>query len=251
MQAYLTLTRRELGAYFVSITGYVIIALVTLLLGRSFVDLIETLGSESTPMPLTEIFYQTFYFWIILLAVTPVITMRLFALEKFSGTFETLMTTPVTDLQVVLAKFTAAQIFYMITWLPLLACLFILRHFGSGSAGMDAGSLGGAFIGIFMLGCLFMSLGCLASALTRSQVVAAMVTLAGSIGLFALSFVPHDLPAGSQTWQTKILARFTLIDQMHDFSRGVVDTRPVVLYASLTLLFLFLTLRVVESRRWK
>jgi ABC-2 type transport system permease protein len=251
MRAYITLTRRELGAYFVSVSGYVIIALIAFLLGRSFVDLIETLRSEPTPMPLTEIFYQTFYFWIILLALTPVVTMRLFALEKFSGTFETLMTTPVTDMQVVLAKFTAAMIFYMIAWLPLLACLFILQHFGSGAAGMDAGSLGGAFIGIFLLGCLFMSLGCLASALTRSQVVAAMLALAGSIGFFALSFAPHDLPAGSESWQTRILARFAFIDQMHDFSRGVVDTRPVVLYASLTMLFLFLTLRVVESRRWK
>ena len=251
MQAYFTLTRRELGAYFVSVSGYVIIAAVTFLLGCFFVELVLNLRTEPSPMPLTEIFYQTLFFWIILMALTPVATMRLFALEKSSGTFETLMTTPVTDMQVVLAKFTAAMIFYMIAWLPLLACLFIQQHFGSGSAGMDAGSLGGTYIGIFLLGCLFMSWGCLASALTRSQVVAAIVSLAGSIGLFALSFVPGHLPAGSETWLTRLLARFAFVEQMHDFSRGVVDTRPVVLYASLTMLFLFLTLRAVESRRWK
>ena len=70
------------------------------------------LQQEPTPMPVTELFYITPFFWLILLLSAPVITMRLFALEKYSGTFETLMTAPVSDLQVVLAKFTAAMVFY-------------------------------------------------------------------------------------------------------------------------------------------
>src|SRR6266566_4804520 len=103
--------------------GYVIIAAATFLMGLSFVSLIATLGNEPSPMPVTELFYQTFYFWLIVLLATPVITMRLFALEKSSGTFETLMTTPVGDLQVVAAKFSAALFFYMVMWLPMLVCL--------------------------------------------------------------------------------------------------------------------------------
>src|SRR6185295_3100694 len=100
MQAYLTLTRRELASFFVSMTGYVIIAAALFLMGLSFVVLMVKLQSESIPMPLTTLFYGTAFFWLILLLAAPVITMRLFALEKFSGTFETLMTTPVSDLQV-------------------------------------------------------------------------------------------------------------------------------------------------------
>src|SRR5690348_5789587 len=120
MQAYWTLTRRELSGYFLSLSGYVIISAALFLLGFSFVVLLVNLQQETTPLPLTEYFYITPFFWYILLLTTPVITMRLFALEKFSGTFETLMTAPVKDIQVVLAKFTAALVFYMVMWLPLL-----------------------------------------------------------------------------------------------------------------------------------
>src|SRR5476649_2710377 len=121
MRIFWTLTRRELAAFFFSATGYVIIAAVTLLIGLSFVVLMTNLGSDPSPMPVTEMFYRTYFFWLIVLLATPVITMRLFALEKASGTFETLMTTPVSDLQVVLAKFTAAMIFFMLMWLPSIA----------------------------------------------------------------------------------------------------------------------------------
>ncbi|HZL77646.1 MAG TPA: hypothetical protein VFC17_02255, partial [Candidatus Limnocylindrales bacterium] len=124
MSIFWALLRRELAAFFFSLTGYVIIAVVTLLTGLSFVVLVQNLGTDPSAMPVTEMFYLSFYFWLILLMATPVITMRLFALEKASGTFETLMTTTVGDAQVVAAKFTAAVVFYMIAWLPLLACLF-------------------------------------------------------------------------------------------------------------------------------
>ncbi len=95
MRIFWTLLRRELSSFFLSLTGYVIIAAVTLLVGLSFVVLIAGVGSDPFTAPVTEMFYGTFYFWLVLLLATPVITMRLFALEKASGTFETLMTTPV------------------------------------------------------------------------------------------------------------------------------------------------------------
>src|ERR1017187_5967285 len=115
MRAYWTLTRRELGGFFLSLSGYIIIGAALVLMGLSFVVILDKL-QKPTIMPVTEVFYNSPFFWLILLLTTPVITMRLFALEKFSGTFETLMTTPVSDLQVVAAKFTAALVFYILMW---------------------------------------------------------------------------------------------------------------------------------------
>jgi ABC-2 type transport system permease protein len=250
MQAYLTLTRRELAAYFLSLTGYIIIAAALFLLGYSFVVLLVNLQQEPTPMPVTELFFSTPFFWLILLLSAPVITMRLFALEKFTGTFETLMTAPVSELQVVLAKFTAGLVFYLVMWLPLLGCLWVVRHYASEPAALDAATAGSTFLGIFLLGCLFISLGCCASALTRSQVIAAMISLVFGVSLFLVSVLAARLPLPSN-WQSEVLGSLAFFDQMHDFARGVVDTRPVILYLSLTLFFLFLTLRIVESRRWK
>lgn len=250
MSAYLTLTRRELGAYFISMTGYVIIAAAVFLTGLSFTVLVTKLQDVSTPMPVTELFFATPFFWLIILLAAPIITMRLFAHEKFSGTFETLMTAPVSDRQVVLAKFTAAWLFYMLMWLPLLGSIFILRRYTSDPTVMDAGALGGTFLGIGLLGGAFMAGGLFASSLTRSQIIAAMIGLAGGVSLFLLSFLGEQVNADSG-WLPQLFSYLNLFDHMQDFARGVVDTRPVIFYLSLTGLFLFLTLRVVDSRRWR
>jgi ABC-2 type transport system permease protein len=201
-------------------------------------------------MPVTELFFNSMLFWVVVILVTPVITMRLFALEKASGTYETLMTTPVRDLQVVAAKFTAAVVFYMVMWLPTLACLFIVAHFTNQAKALDASTVGGMYLGIFLSGCLFLAMGCFASSLTRSQVVAAMISLAAGVLLLIVAYLAQVIPATEQ-WPAQLLLYFNLFKQMDDFTRGVVDTRTVIFYLSLTLFFLFLTLRVVESRRWK
>lgn len=250
MQVFLTLIRRELANYFVSLTGYVIIAAATFLVGESFVVLLRNLGSSATPMPVTELFYRTYFFWLIVLLAAPVITMRLFAQEKATGTYETLMTTPVSDMQVVLAKFTAAWLFYVVMWLPMIACLYIVQHYARQSGALEAGTVGGMLLGTALVGALFVALGCFASALTNSQMVAAMVSLVLGTSLVALGFVAEQVNVTS-AWQSQLLGHFALFSQMHDFARGVIDTRPVVFLLSLTFFFLFLTLRVVESRRWK
>jgi len=250
MSIFWALLRRELSAFFFSLTGYIIIAAITLLTGYSFAVLVQNLGTDPVTMPVTELFYQSYYFWLILLLVTPVITMRLFALEKASGTFETLMTAPVGDTQVVVAKFAAALIFYMVAWLPLLACLFLVQHFAQQNNALDAGTVGGMFLGILLTGGLFLAVGCFASSLTRSQMAAAIISFAGGVGLFSLAFLARGIPA-SDAGQPVALSYFNLFDQVDDFARGVVDTRTVIFYLTVTFLFLFLTLRVVESRRWK
>jgi len=250
MKIFLTLARRELASFFVSITGYVVIAAVTLLIGLTFVMLIASLGSDTFPMPVTELFFNSSLFWIVLMLVAPVITMRLFALEKSTGTFETLMTTPVGDMQVVAAKFAAALIFYCIMWLPTMACLFIVGRYTNQSGALDFGTAGGLYLGIVLAGCMFLALGSFASAISRSQMVAAMVSLAPNVCLFIVAYIAQNVPAAGN-WKTQALSYFTLFQQMQDFSRGVVDTRVVVFYLSITFLFLFLTLRAVESRRWR
>lgn len=250
MQVFLTLTRRELATYFVSLTGYVIISAVAFLCGLSFWVLISGMGSAGFQMPVTELFFSSPLFWFILLIANAVITMRLYAQEKYSGTFETLMTTPVGDLQVVSAKFAAAWLFYMIMWLPFLVCCFIIQHYAKQAGALDTGTLVGTFTGIGLFGAFFIAFGSCASAITNNQMVAAMISLLIGMALFALGYVASPTMAG-KGWLPAILGRFDLFAQMGDFAHGILDTRTVILLLSLAFFFLFLTLRVVESRRWK
>lgn len=250
MQVFLTLARRELATYFVSLTGYVIIAAVALLCGLSFWTLISGMGNEAFQLPVTELFFQSPMFWFILLIANAVITMRLYAHEKYSGTYENLMTTPVGDLQVVTAKFTASWLFYMIAWLPFLGCCYLIQNYARQAGALEPGVLGGTFVGIGLFGAFFLSFGAFASALTSNQMVAAMISLLIGMALFALSYIAGPAAAGTG-WQAQVLSRFELFQQMKDYAHGVVDTRSVVFLLSLTFFFLFLTLRVVESRRWK
>ena len=250
MQVYLTLVRRELAGYFFSITGYVVIALVALLLGLAFNNMIEVIQGVPIPMPITELFFRSYYVWIVLLLAVSIITMRTFAQERFSGTFETLMTAPVSDFQVVAAKFSSALLFYAVMCLPFVICILLPRYFASDGYLPDRGVIGATLLGVFLIGSLLLSLGCFASALTRSQMTSAIISFGLGWGLFLLSSLADEAQA-TASWRAKVLAFFALSEHMHDFARGVVDTRPLVFYVSLTFTFLFLTLRVVQSRRWK
>jgi ABC-2 type transport system permease protein len=250
MAAYWTMVRRELSSHFLSWTGYVIVAAVVFLIGFGFASMLKGLNGEATPIPITQLFFETIYFWLILLLVSPVITMRSFALEKSSGTYETLMTTPVNETQVVLAKFTGALLFYLVIWLPLLACLLIVRAYINDPSTLDPGAVGATFFGIFLLGALYMAVGLFASAITRSQIIAAMISLALGLSLFMLSFLRAAF--STQTgWVAQLVAYVGLMEHMQDFAQGIVDTRPLVFYLTATVLFLFLTWKVAESRRWK
>jgi ABC-2 type transport system permease protein len=251
MRVYFTLLRRELGSYFMSLTGYVLIASVLLMLGLSLVDMLGKLNADPTEWPLTEIFYYSFYFWMILLLTAPIITMRTFALEKFSGTYETLMTAPVSDLQVVLAKFSGALVVFLITWIPLLIYLAILQHYTDVvTPAVSSALIGSTLLGIFLIGSVYMSLGCFASALTSSQIIAAAVSYGLGLAFFLASLRATVSMPGS-TWKDKLFAHISMTDHMREFSHGEIDSRWVIYLVSLTIFFLFLTLRVVESRRWK
>ena len=114
--------------------------LAPVLVERSF-QIIQQVNGQPTSVPVTQLYYRTVYFWLILLLASPVITMRSFALEKDSGTFETLMTAPVSDRQVVTAKFAGALAFFVIIFQPLLICVLVLRHFAGAEEAFDYGLL--------------------------------------------------------------------------------------------------------------
>jgi ABC-2 type transport system permease protein len=250
MQAFRTLVRRELGAHFLSLTGYVVIATVLLLLGVSFIDVLSKLNGDPADSPLTEVFYMTLYFWMILLLTTPIITMRTFALEKFTGTYETLMTTPVSDLVVVLSKYVGSLIFYAITWLPLLGYMFVVqRYINRTGTALDPYAAGTTFLGILLVGSLFISAGCFASSITRSQVIAAVFSYALGLTLFLLS-LRSLVPIAAKNWEAAFFRHIAMGEHMQDFARGVIELSSVTYYVSMTILFLFLTWRAVESRRW-
>lgn len=250
MQAFRTLVRRELSAHFYSWTGYVVMAVVVFLIGMSFSNLLQTLNAESTPVPITELYFDTLYFWLIVILLPPVITMRLLAQEKSSGTFETLMTAPVSDLEVVLAKYLGALAFYVLLWVPLLGCIYIVRRYSNDPNALDAGTLISTYLGISLLGAVFVALGLFASAMTRSQIIAVILAIALNVSLLLFSFLAMGT-TGQAGWKPKLYSYLGVVEHMRDFARGVVDTRPLVFYASLVFLALFLTHKIVGSRRWR
>ena len=250
MNVFRALVRRELSAFFQGPTGFIIIAAVMILIGLGFLVVLSGLNGEATPMPVTQVFYGTYFFWVILLLIAPVITMRSFAMERASGTYESLMTAPVGDWQVVLSKFAGALIFYMILWVPLLICSVVVRFYVGESAVLGLGTMFTSALGILMVGCLYMSIGCFASALTRNQAVAAVSGFALGAALFFTGFFSYF--AGDRTdWLSQLARHISLANHMESFTRGVVDLGAIVFFLSLTGLFLYLTQKVVESRRWK
>ena len=250
MRPYLTLVRRELSGYYISLTGYLTMAAIQFLVGIGFLILLEALDNKPFDVPITEAFYNNGLFWLILLLATPIVTMRTFAHEKFSGTYETLMTTPVSDAAVVLAKFTGALIFFLSAWAPMIAYPVILKQYSVDLSELDWGALGGTMIGLFLFGCLYTSIGCFCSSVTRSQIIAAMNTFAIGLGLFLASFLSQivELQPG---FQTDLFSHISLIEHMKDFSRGIIDVRQVTFYLTLSVFFLFLTDKSVEARRWR
>jgi ABC-2 type transport system permease protein len=250
MRGCLILLRRELGSYFVSWTGYVVISAVVFLIGLGYIGLIEAVNNEPITKSVVEMFFESHYFWLVLLLVSPLITMRTFAREKSTGTFETLMTSPTTEIEVVAAKFLAALIFYIIMWSPLIICMAVIQEYMPTDLSSDFGRTLSVFAGVVLVGFLYMAMGCFASALSRSQTSAAIVGYAFGIGLFILSFLSYAINPQLGLISTA-LGYINMIEHIRDFARGVIDTRPIVFYLTTSFLFLNLTLRVIESRRWK
>jgi ABC-2 type transport system permease protein len=250
VKVFKTLLRRELGVCFGVLNGYVIVSAALFLVGVCFYDLVYRLNNQPTDMTLTEMFFFSWYFWLILLLSAPLITMRTFAHEKSTGTYEILMTAPVNDIQVLMSKFCGALFFHAIIWLPVFISMLLLRFYINNPLVVNITSIITTYFAVLMVGALYISIGCFGSALTRSQIVAGMVSFTLGMGIFMLSVnvlfvVPDPGPI------SLILAKVSLADYMRDCSRGILDSRPFIFLVTSTFLFLFLTWRVLEWRRWR
>jgi ABC-2 type transport system permease protein len=191
---------------------------------------------------------------IVLLLIAPVLTMRLLAEEQRSGTIELLMTAPLRDWEVVLGKYLAALSLYLAMLALTLYYPLILLVFGS----PDKGVLVSSYLGAIFLGASFMAVGVLASALTRNQIIAAVLCMMALLFLWLIQvFVPLlptniNLPLGNGVLNpSEALQNLSIIYHYSDFTKGVVDSRHVLYYVSVVAICLFLATRTLEVRRWR
>lgn len=236
MRNVLTLFRREINASFLSPIAYVAATFFLFISGIYFYNIL-ILSREVT---LRYTFESVSFF---LMSVTPLVTMRLFAEEKKSGTMEVLMTAPVSDLQVVLGKFLGAMGFFFAMLAPTGVYVFALSLVGN----PDYGAIISAYVGMLLMGGLFVSIGLFVSSLTSNQIVAAIVTFISLISLWI---------AGYLSLQTRwplsaFLDYIGAAGHLDGFLKGIIDTRDVIYYLSLTAYFLFLSVRSLETRKWR
>jgi ABC-2 type transport system permease protein len=246
MKPWLAIVRRELIATFSSPLAYTVMAAFLVLQGALFALIVGYLSQpgQSSMSILQAFFGGTIFFWFFLV-VAPLITMRLVAEERRSGTIEVLLTSPVTETQVVLGKFTAAYAFYLILWLPTVVYVLMVKS----RAAVDWGAVAASYLGVALFGALFVSLGLLASTLTRNQIIAAVLAFTGLIVLFGLPLLRGLLVSSSPL--AAIIDHADLWQHMADFSKGIVDTRHVVYSISLTALFLFASTKSLELAKWR
>jgi ABC-2 type transport system permease protein len=239
--------RRELIAYFSSPLAYIVLTAFLLMQGYIFYLIVSFLNNPQTPAmtPLRLFFGGTIFFWLFLLFVVPVITMRLIAEERRSGTIEVLLTSPVTEYQVVLGKFFAALLFYIALWLPTLLYVVILKRHSE----IDLGPVLSGYLGVLLLGVLFLAVGTLASTLSDNQLIAAIIAFAAMVLLFSIGLVEQLMTSSSLLRDA--LAHMNLWTQMDDFAKGIVDSRHVVYQLSMGALFLFLAAKSLEVKKWR
>lgn len=315
-----TLLRREFSAYFLSPIAYVLfvvfLAVTGYLFNRTF-DLLTTAGPKGTEFPMQAMFADE-RFWLVFLFIPPILTMRLFAEERSTGTLEMLMTAPLMDWQVVLCKYLGCLAFYVVLWLPTLAYLPALLgwhgfEFHAPSsissivfliglivfalglvlqfpvnlepttrlsglvmilAGIVVGVLGGmrhfqsdgvhiidfqseidpfpvlsTYLGMFLAGAMFLSIGILVSSLVKDQMVSALIAMGLSL-LFLVAGFWRPEQDGGLFYRTLYFFSVPLHFE-RSFTRGIFDTRPIILYVSTAFFCLFLTVRSLESRRWR
>jgi len=246
MRNLLALTQRELKAFWYSPVAYVVGAFFLLLQGFVFWLLVAVLNDPrmDPAWTMSQIFFNGFWFWFSVLTIAPFLTMRTFSEEKRTGSVELLLTAPVTDAQVVLAKFLGAWIAYILLWSSTIVFFLVLRRFTP----FDWAPVATGYVGTWLLGSVLIALGGLASSLTRNQVIAAVLSFVLVLLLFSISILDVFI---RDPESSKLIRYLSLIEHLQDFAKGVIDTRPVIFYLSLTAIFLFLTGRVIGSPRWR
>ncbi|CAI9085056.1 ABC transporter permease [Candidatus Methylacidiphilum fumarolicum] len=245
--ALLTLFQREMKSYFVSPVAYILLFSCSLINGASFVFWLNYLSINNIKeFTLLQACMNAFFFWFLLLVQVPVLTMRSFAEEYKLGTIEMILTAPVREWELVLSKFLGSVCFFSVLWMPMALYLAVLRIVYGHSLGMSAGMIVLPFLMLLLIGMFFISIGLFVSSLTKNQIIAAILSFALIFLIFSLSFLIY-LGIGGQT--REMISYLSFLDQMDTFSRGIFDSRPVVLLGSATFFFLFLTEKILEWRR--
>lgn len=246
--------RKELKSYFASPIAYLLMAMYAIIFGFFFWNVIAyfvnaslqaQLMGRSMPMDMNEMIVRPMLmnFSVVGLFLIPMITMRLFAEEKRTGTIELLMTSPVSDWEIILGKWLAALLLYSLTLgLCSLNFLFLFAHGNPDGLPLLVGLLG-----LILQAGALLAIGTFISTTTKNQIIAGGTTFAACLLLWVFEWV-----GGYETaaW-AKVMAYMSVIAHFEPFSKGVIDTKDVIYFASLTFFGLFLSARSLESLRWR
>ncbi len=253
MRTIFTIARKELKSYFTSPIAYIVLALSALIFGFFFYSGLaffvqqgmQAEMSGAGPMNVNEFIVRPLLMnlAVISLFLVPMITMRLYAEEKRSGTIELLLTSPVRDSELIWGKLLAA--FLLFAGILGVALLNMVVLFIYGNA--DWKPMFAGFLGVALMGMAILSLGMLLSTFTRNQIVAGALTF----GLFLMLWVADWVTAYSTGKVGQVFGYIAITPHLENFAKGVIDLRDVVYYGSVIFLGVFLTHRSLESLRWR
>src|SRR5881398_3295690 len=250
MRKFYTLLSREVRSYFHYPIAYIVLIFFLIISGINFNLIVSYMNRRTLDISVQQFFFNWVLFWFPFILIFPLITMRLFAEEFKLGTIEPLTTVPVRDWQVVLSKFFGALVFYLILWIPTLLYFWIFQSITGQAAAHSAGAYWGSYLILLLLGMFYLSIGCFASVLTRNQIIAAVISFCAITMHFFSGLITFILTEVSSTTR-QLLGYFSALEQMGTLSRGEIDTRPIVLYLSLTIVMLGLTYQAFQSRKWR
>jgi len=249
MKHFPTLLSHEIRMLLVSPATYVAATLFLAFMGLIFTKILELFSGTPQELSPAHVYFQLF--WLPACVMVPLLTMKCLAEERRLGTIETLLTTPVTTTEVVLAKFSAAYFLYATLWGSTLGFFWILKKFSGDARFLDAGPLIGGYLFIAVSGLMFVAVGVFASSLTRNQSVAGIL---GCVMLATLTLGGNAL--SDSPWLDHGLLRSAkgAVEYAHvfshrdDFTRGVIDLRHVLFYVSGTVLALIFSILGVETK---
>jgi ABC-2 type transport system permease protein len=252
MRNVLAIAGKEIRAYFTSPIAYVVIGLYALLFGYFFYVMLtffERQGMQMMQMGQTMNVNQMLIApvfmnaEVVLLFLLPMVTMRTYSEEKRSGTMELLLTSPLTDWQIILGKFLGAMTLFAAMLAVTLVHVGLLFIFGQ----PEWKPIATTYLGMLLMGGCFISLGLFISSLTKNQIVAATITFAA----FLLFWVINWMGSFVGTTAQAVLAHLSIIDHFDDFAKGIIDTKHLIYYVSFIAFGLFLTAKSVDSERWR
>lgn len=249
MRHFFILFRHELRVLIITPSTYIAAVLFLGVMGFFFQELLATYAAEPSDVSPAVGFFRLFFFPVFFL--TPLLTMRSLAEERRLGTIETLMTTPVTSMEVVLAKFWAAYFYYLAMWLSTLSFHYVLYRFAANPHVIDPGPLLGGYLFVALSGIMFIATGIFSSAVTRSQLVAGLLAFALTImltlGLNKLADLARFTTEPGNLVDV-VVAHVQIFQHADDFVSGVFDSRAPVFYVSTAGLMLFLSVLALDAR---